>query len=503
MASDSNHGVVADILSMEGARAFVAGDLLLDEYVDGRVGRISPEAPVPVVLEHGHRSVLGGAANVAAGIRSLGVETAVVGRVGHDREGRVLEQLCSDHEVSTRWLVRSPTAVTVRKTRVLAGWQQLMRLDREDLQPSEPEEEDQAVAALEAFLAEGGRRCVVLSDYGKGFLTATLTRRLIETAAGAGVPVVVDPKSTDLARYRGCTVLKPNLAEALAACGRTPPAPDAFDVEEAASLAKAVLVESSAANVVLSLASHGVLVHGNDIAEPSHFDSAALQVADVSGAGDTMVAVLAAGLAAGLPLLRVVDLANVAAGAVCARAGTTVLSASELVDAFNAATEGTRPEKVLADRNDAARLAELHRRNGRRVVFTNGCFDILHAGHVRLLQAARAEGDVLLVGLNSDDSVRRLKGPDRPAQHEDDRAAILAGLAAVDGVVAFDEDTPKELIEAIRPDVIVKGGDYSPEDVVGAAEVASWGGRVHIVPLLEGRSTTRLLSERGSGQPPG
>jgi len=477
---------------------FVAGDALLDVYVAGDVDRISPEAPVPVVRERSERAVLGGAANVAANVAALGGQVCLGARVGHDPEGELVRALCVRSGVATQALVQEDGVPTTRKTRVLAGYQQVVRLDREEVVPAGAPTCDALLDAFDAWLedpavARGGR-ALVLADYAKGLLSPGLVTALVRRASAAGVPVVADPKDPDLSRFAGATVLKPNREEArraAQAAGGTTDEPEA--------LVAAVLAGSGARNVVLSLSAEGVIAQGADVPGTVRAPTRALQVADVSGAGDTMVAVLAMGCAAGLPLERSVELANVAAGEVCAKLGTAVLSPSELLGAFKAHSEARSPEKWLADRDLVARVGAQLRADGRRIIFANGCFDVLHAGHVQLLQAARGLGDVLVVGLNTDASVRRLKGPTRPASPLADRVAVLSALAAVDAVCAFDEDTPLELILALRPDVLVKGGDYAPEDVVGGAEAQAWGGRVEIVPLLDGRSTTRLLAAGAAG----
>ena len=489
--------IASDLLALQATSVFVAGDALLDVYVTGGVERISPEAPVPVVHESSQRSVLGGAANVAANVAALGARVRLGARIGMDGEAEALRALCGVHGIGTQALMTDPALPTTRKTRVLAGYQQVVRLDREVVAPLGEVGAQALLASVDAWLEEeaGASRALVLADYAKGVLTEEVVRALMARCALAGVPVVVDPKDPDLRRFRGATVLKPNRDEARRAALRA-----GTPTDEPEALAGAVLACSGAENVVLSLSGEGVIARGAALPGTVRVPTRALQVADVSGAGDTMVAVLAMGCAAGLPLERSVDLANVAAGEVCSKLGTAVLSPSELLGAFKAHADAVAPEKWLADRDLVARVGAQWREDGRRIVFANGCFDVLHAGHVQLLQAARAFGDVLVVGLNTDESVRRLKGPTRPVSGLDDRVAVISALAAVDAVCAFDEDTPLELILALRPDVLVKGGDYAPEDVVGGAEAAAWGGRVEIVPLLSGRSTTRLL--QGSGARP-
>jgi D-beta-D-heptose 7-phosphate kinase/D-beta-D-heptose 1-phosphate adenosyltransferase len=464
---------------MRGVRVFVAGDALLDVYLEGDVSRISPEAPVPVLLESASRHVLGGAANVAANVAALGGLPTLAARIGEDPEGDAVRALCAAQGIDECALVTEHGIPTPRKTRVVAGFQQLARLDRERTDPLAAEAQERVVGCFESWLRAGdGGGALVLADYAKGSLPAGLARALTDRARAAGVAVVVDPKARDLGRYAGATVIKPNRAEAEAATAER-------DVE---GLCDAVLAASGAENVVVSLSAGGVAARGAAVEGTLRRRSRALQVADVSGAGDTMTAVLALGLGAGLALCRAVELANAAAGAVCAKRGTATLTTSELLEAL----DGRRP-KALGERAAAVATLEQLRSDGRRLVFANGCFDLLHAGHVRLLRHARSLGDALLIALNDDDSVRRLKGDGRPRQPLEDRMEVLAALECVDFVTSFWEDTPRELILALRPAVIVKGGDYRAEDVVGGAEARRWGGEVALVPLLQGRSTTALL----------
>ncbi len=341
---------------------------------------------------------------------------------------------------------------------------------------------------MAAFVLSGGSCSVILSDYGKGMLTTKLVRRVLALCADEGVPVVADPKTRDIGRFAGATVLKPNVGEALHAVRDTP-----YDREDLGGdhgeLARAVRSLAQVANVVMSRSEAGVVAVGDHIDGELSVPSAYRDVSDVSGAGDTMVAVIGTGLAVGVDLGESVRLANVGAGVACSRKGTTPVRLHELADAC----EGRPGDKILTDPAMVQRIARALRRQGRRIVFTNGCFDILHAGHVQLLHAARRFGDLLVVGVNDDDSVRRLKGPERPINPLADRATVLAALACVDFVAPFAADTPIDLVNAVRPEVLVKGGDYDADTIVGAPEVASWGGRVEIVPLLEGRSTTGIV----------
>ena len=492
--------VSTQVLAMQHTAVFVVGDLVLDTYIAGKVSRISPEAPVPVVHESSHRSVLGGAGNVAANIASFGAHAVLCGRLGTDSESVAFQELCQKTCIETSALILDSHTPTTRKTRILAGYQQLVRLDREVATPLVPAHEEFIVAAFAQFLGRPTNKCLVLSDYGKGVLGPVLLRRLLEMAKRSKVPVVTDPKSIDLERYAGSTIIKPNLQEGRDCLKALQPGLTPFHLEEEVdAICTSVMKVSQAENVVLSLSEHGVAVKTHTDPHIHRLGAHKLQVADVSGAGDTMISFLAMGLAAKIEVVRATELANIAAGVVCGKLGTATLSPGEFYAAFKETHEATAPEKVVSD-SEAAAVAAQHREAGRRIVFTNGCFDLLHAGHVKLLQESRSFGDMLVVGLNSDKSVSRLKGQSRPIQTAADRASILAGLACVDMVVEYEQDTPLELIQKIRPHVLVKGGDYSvnaaagtPQYIVGSVEVVSWGGEVKTPSLLAGRSTTKLV----------
>ncbi len=482
-----------ELRALQAARVLVLGDVMLDRYLNGDAQRMSPEAPVPVLLESNTRLVLGGAANVAANVTALGARATLIGRVGDDPDGRDIVDLLASSDIDCT-LVSAPGVPTTSKTRVVSGAHQVARIDREVVHPTAPDEVAGALAALEVFLAEAGPRAIVLADYAKGFLGPELIRAAIDKADEAGVPVITDPKSRDLARYAGSTVIKPNLAEARSAC---PVPPGDWNAgQEIERLTHAYLELSGARTVVLSCSADGVAVLEAGSADVSRLPTKAREVADVSGAGDTLIALMALGLAAGLDLRRAVEIANAAAGAVCGKPGTASLSATELLTLMGAGVdqrlEETNP-KVLADRGEASDVGVAYQREGRRLVLANGCFDLLHAGHIQLLRQARSAGDALMVALNTDASVRKLKGGDRPIQSEADRCEIIAALECVDFVVLFGEDTPLELIRAVRPSVLVKGDDYDVDSVVGASEVQGWGGRVVLVSRLEGRSTSRII----------
>lgn len=497
------------LMQMQGARVFIVGDVILDQYISGKVSRISPEAPVPVLLETSQKSVLGGAANVAANVASFGATAILAGRIGTDTDGDLLTRLCQAQGIETGPMVQSTDQPTTRKLRVLAGYQQIVRIDAESTARLDDAMEDAILKSFTTFAeaefstsnGNGNAKSLVISDYGKGVCTPRLLRSLIAIAVDAKIPVITDPKSSDLSRYRGTTFIKPNLSEGREILQRVKPSAWHANLdEEIASLLKVVESECDARHVVLSLSEKGVVASTTGTADLVRYKSEVLQVADVSGAGDTMIAFLAMAAACDLPLDRNVQLANIAAGTVCGKLGTATLSSAEFMEAFQEREGDTHPEKVITH-EEASRIATQYRNAGRSVVFTNGCFDLLHAGHVTLLQHARDQGDILFLGLNADASIKRLKGPDRPVQNEQDRASIMSGLGCINYIVLFEEDTPIKLIEAIRPDVIVKGGDYRPDEVVGADVVKAHGGRVEIVPLLEGRSTTRIIERSKENRP--
>ncbi len=457
-------------------KALVAGDLMLDRYWFGPTSRISPEAPVPVVKVTQTQARAGGAANVAVNLASLGVQTTVTGVVGRDANGGTLRQLLGERGVRLD-LIESQERPTITKLRVLSRNQQLIRLDTED--HFEPPDAD-AIAA--SFGRHAGDVSVcVLSDYAKGTLLQAAS--LVQLARASGLPVLVDPKGSDFVRYRGATALTPNLAEFEAVAGKV--RDDADLVARARRLQSELALDA----LVVTLGERGMVVVSAD-RDAVFLPARAREVFDVTGAGDTVIATLAAGLGAGMTLADAAGLANVAAGLVVRKIGAASVTPSELQLELH---EHGRGGRGLLRREEARRVVDQARARGERIVMTNGCFDILHAGHVAYLEEAKTRGDRLLVAVNDDASVQRLKGSGRPINPLADRMAVLAGLAAVDWVVPFDEDTPERLIDEVLPDVLVKGGDYRPEDIAGAAIVTAHGGRVEVLPFREGRSTTRIL----------
>ncbi|MBM3487935.1 MAG: D-glycero-beta-D-manno-heptose-7-phosphate kinase [Alphaproteobacteria bacterium] len=460
---------------------------MLDRFVYGEVTRISPEAPIPVVKVARERAMLGGAGNVVRNLAALGAETAFVSVVGDDEAGRAIADALAALAGTTAHLVTAPGRPTTIKTRYIAGSQQLLRADRETDASIEVATAAAVVAHARAALPRV--RVVVLSDYGKGALGASVVRPLIEAARAAGITLIVDPKAPDYALYRGASLLTPNRRE-LAEAARMAVDTDAAIVAAARSL----IADHALERVLVTRSADGMSLV--DARSAAHFAAEAREVYDVSGAGDTVVATLAAGLAAGLDAAEATRLANAAAAIVVGKIGTAVVYADDLASALRAAGRPADGAKTQALAPALDRI-ETWRRHGQRVGFTNGVFDLLHPGHVSLLAQARAACDRLVVGLNADASVKRLKGPTRPIQSEAERAAVLAALATVDLVVIFEDDTPIRLIEAIRPDVLVKGADYTIATVVGADLVRSYGGRVVLADLAAGHSTTATIERMG------
>ncbi|MBI3994012.1 MAG: D-glycero-beta-D-manno-heptose-7-phosphate kinase [Candidatus Lambdaproteobacteria bacterium] len=466
-------------------RVLVAGDLMLDHFVWGRVDRISPEAPVPVVKLEREEDRLGGAANVVGNLAALGCAVSICGVVGADESGRVLRRLLEERHIDTGGIVVDEARPTTEKRRVMAQHQQMLRCDRERTDPIAGEPAARVLAHLERAL--GDFDGLVLSDYEKGLLTPALLSRLIGLCRDAGKAVIIDPKGQDYAKYRGATAITPNQHEA-ATAARSAIVSEEDALRVAGSLLKALRLDG----ICITLGARGVLGMTAD-GQQRHFAASARDVFDVTGAGDTFLSAFGALVIGGQPFFTAVELANLAAGLAVGKLGTSVVSAPELLRAAQGAG-------AVYTREELAVLAAQLRAQGKRIVFTNGCFDLLHAGHIQYLQASRAQGDVLIVGINSDASVRRLKGPSRPVIGELDRAHLLAALSCVDYVVPFDEDTPEALIRAIRPDVLTKGADYTVETVVGHELVGAWGGRVHLVPLRENASTSGLIEKIVAGR---
>ncbi len=465
-------------------RVLVVGDLMLDQYLWGEVSRISPEAPVPVLRSARRTYVAGGAANVAMNLRGLGVQTSLAGFLGADEDGERLRSLLRDADIRVAACCSWPRA-TISKTRVMAGHQQLMRLDVEAPEAASGGDIASLLAAVEPEIA--GCDCVILSDYAKGVLPPGVCAAIIAQARARNVPVLVDPKGNSFDKYRGATTICPNLQE-LAACTGTGPQ----ESDGLIAAGRQLLAQLGLEYLTVTLSERGIRVLCREPGEDLHAPAQAREVYDVSGAGDTVIAVLTACAAAGLDLESAIQLANVAAGIVVSRVGTAPIERDSLMAALAAEFSLSTQEKIV-DRAALAIRAAQWRNRGEKIVFTNGCFDLLHVGHITLLEDAHRMGDHLVVAINSDASVQRLKGPQRPIVGETERARVLAALASTDAIVIFDEDTPLETIRAVQPDVLVKGGDYTEATVVGADLVRERGGRVAIVPTVAGFSTTNIV----------
>jgi D-beta-D-heptose 7-phosphate kinase/D-beta-D-heptose 1-phosphate adenosyltransferase len=465
------------IPAFERVHVLVVGDVMLDRYWSGQTSRISPEAPVPVVHVKANEERPGGAANVALNIASLGGKATLLGYVGADEAGQSLAKTLQRRGVETRF-VALDNAPTITKLRVLSRHQQLIRLDFEE--GFAGQDHTALLDRFQALLATVD--VVVLSDYRKG--TLERSRDLIALARAAGKPVVVDPKAQDFAAYQGATVITPNLAEFREAVGEW------RDEADLVQRGMALLRQCELESVLITRSEQGMTLLRPDV-EPFNLPTRAREVFDVTGAGDTVVAVLAASMAAGLPVEKAMGLANLAAGIVVGKVGTATVSIAELhkaLQSHHAQVKGVVSEEQLLAAVQEARV------HGDRVVMTNGCFDILHVGHVTYLQEARKLGERLIVAVNTDESVRKLKGPTRPVNTMANRMKMLAALSCVDWVVDFSEDTPERLICAVKPDLLVKGGDNDPQKIPGNRCVWDNGGDVVVLSFVDGVSTTSTIA---------
>ncbi|MDF2780324.1 MAG: bifunctional heptose 7-phosphate kinase/heptose 1-phosphate adenyltransferase [Geminicoccaceae bacterium] len=474
----------AILAAIPGTRLLCFGDVMLDRFLHGRVERVSPEAPIPVLAIEGEAEMPGGAGNVARNAAALGAGVELIGLRGEDEAGERLARLAGP---GSQLLIEAQRRTTV-KTRYLSGGHQLLRADSESLAPPKPETVSRLLARFDAALPRAD--AVVLSDYGKGALSGALAAEAVGRAKAAGRLVAVDPRGPDWSRYRGADLITPNRRELGEASGAK-----LVGLESIEAAARALLKAHGLGAVLVTLSEQGMLVV--EAGRSTHVPAAAREVFDVSGAGDTVIAVAAAAMAAGASLSDAARLANLAAGLVVAKLATAVARPREILAALGA----VGAEGKCMPLEEAVEQIRRWRLGGLRIGFTNGCFDLLHPGHASLLAFARAACDRLVVGLNDDASVRRLKGAGRPVQPMASRAAVLGALAAVDLVVPFAEDTPLALIQAIRPDLLVKGADYREDEVVGAELVRGYGGEVRLAPLSPGHSTTATIARLGAAAP--
>jgi len=466
-----------EIPNFDQCNVLVLGDVMLDRYWHGNTSRISPEAPVPVVHVAGAEERAGGAGNVAINIASLGAEVILQGYVGNDEAGIVLKELLTNKNVNCQ-LISLKDSPTVTKLRVVSRHQQLIRLDFEDGfdNNQESELEQQFKNSLDNIGA------IVLSDYGKG--TLRNIQKYISIARDKSIPVLIDPKGNDFEDYRGATVITPNLVEFEAVVGKC------HNEQDIVNKAEKLIVDFDLQALLVTRSEQGMsLIQKNKSA--FHLPTRAQEVFDVTGAGDTVISILAAGLATGQSLQQAMALSNLGAGVVVSKLGTAAVTVAELMQAKHN-IEGLARGVVSIESLDD--LLVNAKQLGEKIVFTNGCFDILHPGHVTYLQQARQLGDRLIVAVNDDDSVRRLKGDDRPINTVQRRMSVLAALECIDWVIPFSEDTPVEVINKIKPSIIVKGGDYTPDQVVGAEIVKQYGGEVKILNFVDGHSTTDIIN---------
>lgn len=455
---------------------------MLDTYYKGDVKRISPEAPVPIFRKRSEYSVLGGAANVAANLVAADQKVSVLAVIGDDEGGKMLREALGQMGINTELLESLERSTTV-KTRFMADHnQQLLRLDVEDTEPLTETESDHLLWKLKEHIDQFD--LILLSDYRKGLLTHTFTQGVIKIANTHGIPVMIDVKDPDVEKYRHAYLLKPNKKELQDLTGLP------VDSDEEIITASRKLLEDCACTYVLTTCgARGMVLVGDG--EPFFISAVGQEVFDVTGAGDTTIAYLAACKANHFPMKESVEIANYAAGIQIRKVGTSMVSWREVREFLTGKKEGAGHKLIQGEALDSFRRDHANQ----KVVFTNGCFDILHIGHIRYMQEASRLGDILIIGLNSDTSVKQLKGPERPVNGEQDRAELICALGFVDYVTIFDEETPWELIRKIQPDVLVKGGDYRPDEVVGKDIVEGRGGELVLIPLVEGKSTTRLLDK--------
>lgn len=468
-------------------KILVVGDVMLDEYYHGSVNRISPEAPVPVFLKKSSNISLGGAANVAVNLSANGQNVTVMAIVGNDYSGNQIKQLIKDYGINIDCLL-SEDRPTTRKIRLLANNnQQVIRIDEEDTRDITDNTRDRLLSILKNKLASKCFDLIILSDYLKGLLTFDFTQEIIKLANEYSVKVLVDVKDSNAEKYKGAYLVKPNVKELYML---TDLPTDTID--QICQASNDLLKKCKSEYVLTTCGADGmVLINKNGLI--THLNSAAHEVYDVTGAGDTVIAFLAMGIANGMTVESAMYLANDAAGIQVSKVGTSIVTMSEVNEVSSRRqTDTVNVYKLISfDELSAFRKAN----KNKKIIFTNGCFDILHTGHIRLLKKAAAMGDILVLGLNSDDSVKKLKGPERPINDENDRFELLAAFDFIDKIVIFSENTPINIIKELRPDIIVKGGDYTPDQIVGKDFVESYGGKVVVISLVEGKSTTSIIKK--------
>ena len=482
--------IVSNAFNAKNKWGLVIGDIMLDTYITGDVKRLSPEAPVPIVNVNDSIDIIGGAGNVALNLNGLQIKTILVGEIGDDESGDILKNLFKENNISTKYLVKKK-GFTTTKTRIISGQQQMIRLDNDQISNGPNTTELKKILKL----ISGGPSVIIISDYEKGFLTPELLKKIIQLANKKSIPVIIDPKGTNLDKYRGATAITPNRKEAFLLANLNDKDEHLLD----ASLKK-IVKKYNLNYIAMTQGEYGIKhITNNKVEEyPTRVTE---EVFDVSGAGDTVIATLSASIIANLPLKDSLELANLAAGIVVRQLGTMPISLNELLMKLHSLTSINTINKVITKNELLNRIKTFrdHHINtsGKKPIvgFTNGCFDIVHAGHVTYLQEAHKQVDILIVALNSDSSVRNIKGSNRPIIGEADRALVLCSLESVDEVILFDEATPLSLIKSIKPDILFKGNDYTIKNVVGAKEMKQWGGKVVLIPIVKGRSTSKIIKK--------
>ncbi|MFW7380132.1 MAG: D-glycero-beta-D-manno-heptose-7-phosphate kinase [Oligoflexus sp.] len=483
---NNQHGLLA--WERQQTRVLVVGDLILDEYLDGVVNRISPEAPVPVHLVRRTTVTAGGAANVARNIQLVGGQALITGVCGHDSAGEQLRSILRQDQIAVEHIVTDQDRPTVRKTRITANHQQLVRVDWEETKPISSAMQENLLARIQKQDFEA----LLISDYGKGGLPNSFLKTVIELGRSKAVPVVIDPKGKDYSGYAGCDLITPNRKEACEALGL-----DSTKHWEPEYLARELQQRYKLGAVLVTLGAEGMFGLPADAEKGFHLDAVTREVFDVSGAGDTVVSIMALSLAAKLQLPEAMRIANLAAGKVVEKWGTQPIERQELLEVLShegASSSWQSSQRKRLPLDALVKHLSEHRARQQKIVFTNGCFDLLHAGHISYLEEARSLGDLLVVGVNTDASIRRLKGPTRPIIPAEQRMSLLAALECVDYVVDFSEDTPARLIEIVSPDVLVKGADYQIHEIVGADTVHRAGGTVKTISFVEGLSTSEIIA---------
>lgn len=482
---------ITDIIKkFRALKVLVLGDLMLDRYITGDVERISPEAPVPVLKVREEIETPGGAANVAVNIKALGAQVALIGVTGKDTQGDELTLEMKLSGISSSGVMRDSSLNTTVKTRLMASNQQIARVDYESEGPISAKAENALIAKIEKAVAGNTPDAIIISDYAKGTLTNKVLSYALKLARKKGILTVVDPKGQDFTKYRGADVITPNKSETEAASGIK-----ITNIQTLSAAVKSILKQTGAGCVLITRGREGI-TYCRKGGRPSTVKSIAKEVYDVTGAGDTVVSAFTLAFAASGALAQSTQIANAAAGISVGRLGASQVETGELIEHF--INPGGPESKIHSPEQLKKKLAS-HRSKGERVVFTNGCFDLFHTGHLKLLSAAARQGDVLVVAINTDSSVKKLKGSGRPFVSESDRLKLLSALDCVSYITVFSEQTPLNLIKKLKPDVLVKGGDYKAGDVVGGKFVESLGGSVKIIPLVKGISTTTLAGKIKKG----